>query len=168
MSKLSALGSGLWSRHRWPLGITMVLTLFVAVNLYLMRLAGADPSFAVEPDYYQKAVKFDSTISVERASAALGWVASSALTRGDSGTTLTVTLANAYGAPIAGATVSASARFIARANDVLTATLREVAPGRYQAPIAVKHAGQWEIRVDASRNTERFFASTRAEAAATP
>lgn len=144
----------------------MILTAFVAINLFLMRLAGADPSFAVEPDYYQQAVKFDSTMAVERASAALGWSASSTLTRGDSGTTVTVAILDAHAAPVGGATVAILASFVARANDVLTVALREVAPGRYAAPIAITHAGQWEIRVKASRVTDRFFASTRAEAPA--
>ena len=149
---------------RWPIGITVTLTVFVIANLLLMRIAGADPSFAVEPDYYRKAVTFDSTMDAERASVALGWTASSVLSPNDAGAMLTVTLVDGHGAPVSDATVTISARFVARANDVLTASLNEVAPGRYSATIGARHAGQWEIRVNATRNTEHFFASTRAEA----
>jgi len=149
---------------RWPIGISLILTVFVIANLVVMRVAGADPSFAVEPDYYQKAVHFDSTLELERASAALGWTAVSTMRHDSAETTLTVALSNATGQPVAGATVSVAARFIARANDVLPATLRETAPGRYEARMDVRHAGQWEVRVDAHRGAEHFFATTRLEA----
>lgn len=150
--------------RRWPIGIVVVLAVFVAANVLVMRLAGADPSFAVEPDYYRKAVAFDSTMAVERRSNALGWAASSAIGRGVSGMLLTVTLVDASGAPVTGAALTAAARFNARANEVFAATLREVSPGRYAAPLDARHAGQWEVRVEAARGAEHFVASTRTEA----
>ena len=64
---------------RWPLGITALLALFVGVNVYLMRVANDDPSFSVEPDYYHKAVVFDSTIAQERRNVVLGWRASTSI-----------------------------------------------------------------------------------------
>jgi nitrogen fixation protein FixH len=154
--------------HRWPMAIVALLTIFVAANLMVMRLAGADPSFAIEPDYYQKAVAFDSTMAVERRSGELRWTAASRMTRRDSGMTLTVVLADRSGAPVTGAAVSISARFNARANDVLLATLSEAAAGRYEAPLDARHAGQWEVRVNATRGADRFVASTRVEAPALP
>ncbi|MEK7402339.1 MAG: FixH family protein [Gemmatimonadota bacterium] len=151
---------------RWPVGITVLLAVFVVANLLVMRIAGTDPSFAIEPDYYQKAVAFDSTMALERQSAALRWTVTSAIVRDSSGATLTVTLTDALGQPVTGASVTASARFNARANDVLSAALREAGPGRYLAPLDVRHAGQWEVRVDATRGPQRFLASTRTEAPA--
>lgn len=150
----------------WPIGITAILVVFVVANLLVMRLANDDPAFAIEPDYYNKAVAFDSTMATERRSAALGWSASATIAQGNAGPMVTVTLADARQRPIIGASVTIDARFNARANDVLTATLREAEPGQYTAPLAVRHAGQWEVRIIARRGTDRFVASTRAEAPA--
>jgi nitrogen fixation protein FixH len=150
----------------WIIGVVGILSAFVIANLLLMRLANDDPSFAIEPDYYRKAVAFDSTMAQERRSAALGWTASSLIApgAGASGPVVTVTLADARQQPVVGAAVTITARFNARANNVLSATLREDAPGTYRAPLAVQHAGQWEVRIDAVRGTERFVTSTRTDA----
>ena len=44
---------------------------------------------------------------------------------------------------------------------MLTAALREAAPGHYAAPrCAARFAGQWELRIDATRGAEHFVAST--------
>jgi Predicted integral membrane protein linked to a cation pump len=147
----------------WPIGIGTILILFVAANLFVMRLATTDPSFAIEPDYYNKAVAFDSTMAEERRSAALGWSASSIIAAGDTrtGPAVTVTLADAKRQPIVDASVTITALFNARANDVLSATLHEHSPGQYGAPLAVRYAGQWEVRVDAVRGTDHFVTSTR-------
>ena len=39
----------------WPIGIAIVLAATVVGNLVMMRVAGDDPSMAIEPDYYRKA-----------------------------------------------------------------------------------------------------------------
>jgi len=154
----------------WPIGIVVILTVFVAANLAVMRLANSDPSFAIEPDYYSKAVAFDSTMAIERRSAALGWTASAVVApaAGTRQAAVRVTLADAARQPVRGASVSITARYNARANDVLSATLREDAPGEYDAPLAVGHAGQWEVRIDAVRGAEHFTASTRTDVPRSP
>ena len=47
----------------WPIGIAMILAIGVVVNLYMMRIAAGDPSFAVESDYYRKAVEHDDVMA---------------------------------------------------------------------------------------------------------
>lgn len=149
----------------WPIGIAVILGTTIVANLAVMRLASNDPAFAIEPDYYKKAVAFDSTIATERRSLDLGWTATSTFAPSDSAgqQTLTVTLADAQQAPVQGAAVTVVALANARANDLLSATLHEVSPGRYQATLAARFAGQWEVRVDAVRGTEHFVASTRTD-----
>lgn len=150
----------------WPIGIFVVLGLTVAANIWVMRVANDDPSFAIEPDYYQRAVRFDSTMATERQSAALGWTASSSLvTVNANGATVTVTLRDAQQQPIVGATVRVAALANARANTILSANLTESAPGQYSAPLAAQRPGQWEVRVDATRGTDHFVASTRTDLA---
>jgi nitrogen fixation protein FixH len=156
----------------WPIGVGVILGVTVIANLIVMRVANNDPSFAIEPDYYQKAVTFDSTIAEARRSATLEWTATATIVADDAGgpPTVTVTLLDATRQPVAGATVSVSALANARANDVLTATLHETAPGQYQAPLAARFVGQWEVRVDAVRRdtlgaTQHFIGSTRTDVA---
>jgi nitrogen fixation protein FixH len=154
--------------HAWPVGITVVLLAFAAGNLMMMRVAADDPAFAIEPDYYRRAVGFDSTMEQERRSAALQWTAMSHLARGDGIGSVAVMLSDSAGRPIAGATVRVNARFNARANDILRAELVERSPGTYVGPLAIGHPGEWEVRVEAVRGAERFIASTRTQAPPAP
>ena len=165
---------------QWPIGIAVILAATVAANLTMMRIANSDPSFAVEPDYYQKAVAFDSTLAHVNASARLGWsarvtIAQDTASRGDStsvqasdhtmGPLVAVALRDSLQQPITHATVTVHALFIARANDVLSATLAETTPGNYRAALPVQHAGIWEIRIAATRGTDAFVSSARVDVA---
>jgi nitrogen fixation protein FixH len=152
----------------WPIGITLLLTIFVAANLVVMRIAGADPSFAVEPDYYAKAMTFDSTMALERESARLGWTAASWIVPRDGATMLVVTLTDAKGAAVAGAMVVSEARFVGRAAKVLRDTLAETGRGQYEATLVDPPGGAWEVRVAATRGAERFVATTRTTAPRRP
>lgn len=150
----------------WPIGITLLLASSVAANLVLMRVAGNDPSMAIEPDYYKRAVAFDSSMARERRSNALGWKAQASLDAiaPDASTRVHVSLLDATGEPIADATVRVVALFNARANDLQTVTLQRDADGSYSAPIVIRHPGQWELRVDATRGADHFQSSARVEA----
>ena len=149
----------------WPIGVAVILGATIVANIVVMRLASSDPSFAIEPDYYRKAVKFDSTMAAESRSLALGWTATSTFVPSDSvgRPMLVVNLADAQSAPVKGATVTVVALANARANDLLAATLREVSPGRYESTIAALFPGQWEVRIDAVRGAEHFVTSTRTD-----
>ena len=152
--------------NAWPVGITVLLVVFAAGNLMMMRVAADDPAFAIEPDYYRRAVGFDSTMEQERRSAALRWTAMTHLSRGDGSGSVAVMLSDSAGKPVAGAKVKVDARFNARANDILKAELVERSPGTYVGPLAVGHAGEWEVRIEAVRGIDRFVASTRTQAPA--
>ena len=149
----------------WPIGIAVLLVATMAGNLVMMRIASDDPAFAVEPDYYRKAVHFDSTMAQERANTALGWTATSRFAPLADGrdTQLRITLADASGAAISDATVRVVAMFNARAGDRLDALLVPEGDGAYVTALPVTWAGQWEVRIDATRGTDRFTASQRVE-----
>ncbi|MEP6779673.1 MAG: FixH family protein [Gemmatimonadaceae bacterium] len=157
----------------WPIGVALILTITVVGNLIVMHVANNDPSFAIEPDYYARSVAFDSTIAEERLSAKLGWVARSeiSLDSARQSQIVVVTLADSAGQPIEHATVNVTAFYNARANDVIAASLTEISPGKYRAPLAIKFGGQWEVRIRATRVgtgalRENFETITRAEAPA--
>jgi nitrogen fixation protein FixH len=151
----------------WPVGMGVILALTVAANVGMIMLARGDPSFAVEPDYYRKAVQWDDAMAQERANAALGWrlVPSLTLAAG-APARLVVQLADAAGAPLAGATLTVQAMHNARAAEVFEATLAASgAAGTYEAALPLRRAGQWELRFDVRRGAERFTARARVEAA---
>ncbi|MEO8000018.1 MAG: FixH family protein [Gemmatimonadaceae bacterium] len=152
----------------WPIGVSVILGVTVIGNLAVMRIANSDPSFAIESDYYQKAVNFDSTISLERKSATLGWTTVSNIAFDSSATTtrLTVSIVDKAHQPVTGLTVNVDALFNARANEIQHLRLPETSPGVYSAPIGVGHAGEWEVRINATRReptteTTTFFATDR-------
>lgn len=137
----------------WPIGVAVILGCTVVANIAVMRIANNDPSFAVEPNYYARAVAFDSTMAQERRNLALGWGVETSLDSLVPGqpTQLLVHLKGADAAPLPGAVVSVVARFNARANDTLTTVLRETAPGAYVAALPIHTPGEWEVRIDATR-----------------
>jgi len=147
----------------WPVGIALVLAASVAGNLAMLRVAGDDPSMAIEPDYYRKAVGFDSTMARERRSNALGWHAITTLDSVVDGTptTVRVQLSDSTNTPIGNATVSIVALFNARANEVQALTLEHEPNGSYRGSLVIRHAGEWEVRVDAVRGAAHFVGTSR-------
>jgi len=151
----------------WPIGITAILATSVVGNLIMMRVANNDPSFAIEDNYYQRAVDFDTTMQQQRRSDALGWTAAVAIhgVRRGAGV-LRVQLSDSSALPIAADSVVAVAFFNARANERVRLILTHEstdAPGVYRHAIAVAHSGQWEVQIGAWRGNEHFVSSTRVE-----
>jgi nitrogen fixation protein FixH len=152
----------------WPIGITAILGATVAANIVMIRLASDDPSMAIEPNYYKKAVDFDSTMAAERRSNALGWTAVSSIEPMVAGqpTRVRVKLATADGTAIPDATVKVVALFNARANDLKQATLTAQPDSSYTASIDVSFPGLWEVRVDATRGAEHLISTSRVDVSA--
>ena len=150
----------------WPIGIVAILGASVAANLVMMRIANNDPSFAVEPDYYRKAVLYDSTMAQIQRNVDLGWAVQAfadSIVRGQP-TRLRVVLRDERAQPVLGAAVNATVLFNARANDLSTATLTDDGAGVYSAALPINTPGEWEIRVNVTRDTSHFTSSTRISA----
>lgn len=146
------------ARWGWPIGIIVVLAASVVFNFYVMFVARSDQAFAVEPDYYAKAVSWDAHMAQERANAALGWHARANLTLAttDAAGHLLVSLQDANGKPVTGARISVDAMHNARASQRYAATLTESQAGQYLAQLSAHRSGEWEVRLTASRGAERF------------
>jgi hypothetical protein len=149
----------------WPIGVAAVLAITIGANIWVAVIAGDDPSFAIEPDYYRKAVTWDSTLAQQRANERLGWhlipTLGAVSRRGT--TPLTVRIVDSTGTSISDATVHVSAFYNARANTVLEAALTPDAGG-YEARLPIAHAGAWELRFEVHRGDERFTAVSRVDA----
>jgi hypothetical protein len=74
----------------WPWFVTALLVATAAGQGIMFYAATHDPTFAVEPDYYAKGVGFDTTMALERETAALGWHASAAFAHVPRGTRVRV------------------------------------------------------------------------------
>jgi len=150
----------------WPIGITTVLATTVAANLWVMRLANDDPSFAIEPDYYRKAIMWDSTLAQERQDSILGWRLTPKLhiMSATGKARLSVTLTDATGAPISGAVVKVAALPVARANEVHEATLAADGASEYATQLDARRQGRWELRFDVRAGSTHFTDVARVEA----
>ena len=147
----------------WPIGVIVILAASMAANILMMRIANDDPSFAVEPDYYRKAVLYDSTLAQTHRNLDLGWgvqAFADSIARGRP-TRLRVVLRDERAQPLLGAVVDATVLFNARANDLVTATLTDDGAGVYSATFPINTPGEWEVRVNVTRDTSHFTSSTR-------
>lgn len=157
-----------FSKERiWPTMITVALLGNIVLGVVLVRVAGGDRHFAVEANYYQKAVGWDSTMAQDGRNAALGWtmVPSLGALGTPGGDSLVITLRTADAEPVAGATVTLEAMPIAYAGEVRrTALVATGEPGRYAAPGVIGRTGLWELRLTAVRGSDRFTDNLRLEA----
>jgi nitrogen fixation protein FixH len=149
----------------WPMAIIGVLGLTVVANVFLWRAANAPGSNDLEPDYYHRALAWDSTQAARVRSASLGWRAQASLGLGRMGNEqLHVTITGQDGAPVAGAQVQVLGVHNLDPGHPERWTLIEQPEGRYVADVHLPHTGRWELRVNASRGDERFESVEHAEA----
>jgi nitrogen fixation protein FixH len=151
----------------WPYAMAGILALTVAGNIAVILIARGDPSFAIEKDYYARAVRWDSTMAQERRNQELAWTLEPTLGGfGDEGALLTVRLRDRAGAPLDGATVRVAALRNARASVIHEATLAPAPGDAYAARLPVHHGGAWELRFDVRHGADRFTAVARVDAVA--
>jgi len=144
---------------RWPAGIVALLALHMGAMGIVVFIATRDPSFAVEPQSYKKAVAWDQTRAQQQASNSLGWTVNADIS--DTFDPLgrrhiTCHLTDAYGTAVMAATVKLDAFHHARASERLAATLEPGPAGMYRVDLPMRRAGLWELRIVAQRGIERF------------
>lgn len=154
---------GLW----WPIAVAGILATTVAANIWVMMIASDDPSFAIEEDYYRKALAWDTTLAQAARNAALGWRLTPEMgpITSDGRAVLTARLTDSLGAVIPNAVVKVSAVPVVRATEVREATLVAGDAGTYVARVEARRTGQWELRFDATVGAERFTQVSRVEVA---
>jgi len=146
----------------WPIGIVAILAATVVGNIAVIVVTRDDPSFAVEPDYYRKAVAWDSTQARIAKSDALEWTVSAAISADATGAdVLTLSLVDQTGAAVHDARVTGTLLHVARANDVQTVVFTETPTGQYAATVPMTRRGMWELRMAAVRNAEQFQQTVR-------
>ena len=156
------------SRARLPWALVPVaLLLASAIGVGSMAIiAVRDPHFATEPDYYQRAIRWDQTQAQAATNQRLAYVvALPALIEFDQRghATLELTLGDSLGQPVIGAQLAGDAFANAYSGKLVGVVFQEQSPGRYQAKLTVNHSGQWVFRVVGHRGGERFTADLRAD-----
>ncbi len=149
----------------WPWIIAGALAIHVVASLVVVFVATSNPSYAVEEDYYQKALHWNDKRAQDRTNEELGWILNltvrPAATPGEQ-PTLEVHLADAGGEPVDGAVVAVETFHNAHANDILRASLDAVGEGVYRTTLPMRHNGRWEMRFTVDRGQEHFtHAETR-------
>ncbi len=149
------------TRHRlfWVGLVLALLAGQIALMLAMVYLATSDASFAIEPDYYQKALNWDAVAAQARQNERLSWSAKIELgpvVRATGERALICTLTDRTGQPLDGATVDAVAFSHARGGDRTAVTLLSAGRGRYEAPVRFSRAGVWEFRLAIQRGADTF------------
>jgi nitrogen fixation protein FixH len=141
----------------WPAALVAVLAITIVANVALFWTANHDPSFAVEPDYYQRAVDWDSTVARRQRSGALHWQADVRLAPPEGGqATLLVMITSRDGTPLDSADVRAEASHNARGADVYPLQLLASGPGRYAARLPSSAQGLWRVDLTVARGSDTF------------
>ncbi len=153
----------------WPVIIIAVLVTDVTVGFAMMRLASDDPHAAIESDYYQKAITWDSTMAQATRNSELGWMLTPSLgaisVRHEA--PLTLDLRDANGAAVVGATILVEAVQVAHAEEIQHITLTSDSAGEYRTTLPMTRSGLWELRVIATRGADRFTNEARLDASTT-
>lgn len=151
------------SGKQWPLMVVGILGVSFTVCGITIYAAVSDASFALETDYYEKAVSWDETMEARRASDALGWSASYELSQADRHTGkrwLTVSIVDADGEPVELETVSALTFHHARRGEERETALRPIRAGVASGEIGLGADGLWQVRLRATSG-ERVFLDTQ-------
>ena len=147
----------------WPAAVIGALVITVAANVVLLMAANDSRHAAVEPNYYQKAVAWDSTMAQESRNEALGWSVDATLERMAEETLVRARFADRTAAPLAGARVAVEGIHNLDSGKRVRGELRETAPGVYEAVLPLRRAGLWELRFTVDRRGEHFTAELRRE-----
>lgn len=143
----------------------VVLGLLGGHMIFIMTaitLATGDSSFAVVPDYYQKAVDYDERKALLAESEQLGWqieLAAAEQIDAIGEREVVVMLRDRDGQPVTDAAVQVFGYHYARAGDPVAFESVEVLPGQYVGKARVGREGFWQFEVSAERGEERFFSS---------
>lgn len=153
----------------WPVAIVALLVGSAGANIGFMIVASRDASFAVEPDYYRKAVEWDRAMAQEARNAELGWMVSVRLEPADAGRARLVALVrDRTGAELTDADVRVEAFPSARGREIASVALEPArGAGVYTGLLPSARPGLWEVRVRVTRGAEVFTRTLTQDLAAT-
>jgi hypothetical protein len=150
------------SERVWPWVPVALLGAMVTGLGVMASIAVNDSGFALERDYYAKAVAYDQEIAQRARNARLGWslTATAAAAQETKPSRLEVQLEMGQ-STLESARVHVEALRNAAAGRVLEAELRGSAPGRYEVELPLGRGGLWDFRFTVTCDGERFTKTER-------
>jgi nitrogen fixation protein FixH len=155
----------------WPAGLIALLGVHAIAMLVVVFVATRDPSFAVEPNSYKKAIAWDVAQAERRASAALGWSAHIEINRAPDALgrrKIICRIKDKDDVLVVAAAVTIEYFHHARAADRHRVTLEPEADGVYSAWVPMTRAGIWEFRLRARRGDSVFTEVTTEQVGDSP
>ncbi len=144
----------------WPVVIVSALAIHVVASLIVVFIATSDPSYAVEEDYYQKAINWDEKRAQDRTNEDLDWAFEYSVTppeKPGEQAQVEITLKDQDGLPLEGAAVSVETFFNSLSGDILRAQFPATdATGQSNITLPMSHNGRWEVRFTVEREGETF------------
>lgn len=155
---LKSAGAG----RRWPAIIIGLISLNMCIVAVTVVCAVRDKSFAIEPDYYKKAVEWDRTARERDRGVAMGWDVAVTLLEPRQGARLPVLRVSLQGPAVAGGTptpmdgaqVQVEAFAQARSGQRVSAAAEGVGGGVYEVEAPVTRGGVWEVRLKVKRGPD--------------
>ena len=145
------------SGSMWAYLPALLLGSMLAGLAVLTYIAVDDPHFALEPNYYDKAVHWDRGRAEARRSRETGFsVELAPLVEHQGVATVELTLRDRASQPVAGANLMVEAFPNAYATRVERVRLREVSPGKYVGELRRAVPGLWELRLNARAGNADF------------
>jgi hypothetical protein len=149
----------------WPWVPVVLLTTMVGGLLFMAKIATDDPGFAVEKDYYKKAVAWDDHRAQLAENGRLGWKLSLQTKASGGDMELVAKLTDDRGRAVPGARVRVEAFANARAGHIVSAELSSAPDGTLRGKLPLYRAGLWEFRFSAEQNGARFTKIIRQDVA---
>ena len=143
----------------WPAVIIGALAIHVVASLVTVWIATSNPSYAVEEDYYQKAIRWDEKRAQDARNGELAWRLDVDVlppsVQGDAAV-VDLALTGGAGSPLAGAAVAVEAFHNARAHDILRGSTVTDGDGRGSMDLAMERNGVWELRFTVDHGGDHF------------
>jgi nitrogen fixation protein FixH len=152
--------------RRWAYIFIGLLTVHAGATIAMVVVATSDPSFAVEPDYYEQALNWDAAAAQTVHNEQLNWsvrVETEAAGPETRGRMLFVHLLDAEGRALDGASVTVEWFHHARSAERTTGELPPASAGRYAGILPLDRPGMWEVRLIIRRGPETFTKRTHIE-----
>lgn len=146
---------------QWPMLVVFLLSIPVVSHMYLIWKVTHDPTFAIESDYYKKALGWDATMAQARTNTQLGWHAAVTPVAAGDGTDLSVVVEDAAGQPVKVDSLHVEGFFLARSSDQQKGDAALGPDARWHVRLALPHAGLHEVRLTAKRGGDTFTSTHR-------
>ena len=129
----------------------------------MASLAARDPGFALEKNYYERAVHWDELEAQRLTNERLGYQLSLRTEESPAGVEVVLRLSDRAGSALPGAEVAVEAFANARAANRERLVLRAAPDGSYRAVLANARPGLWEFRCDVRTGGEHFTEVVRTD-----